>query len=338
MPEIAGYPGYWGPIPDILPPHLQNPLRHHVQRAPWPLRLVIIGGLFLFALMHGVRRRDRAPGGTAAAAVRGPRPLALDDADQDGLPDTLEAALAARFAPAVILDPQEANRPASIGWLLSRIGGVGHLDADRGSFPPEVRAGSADPRDWVTYVHVYPRTDGRINVQYWFFYTYNEGPLFFDHDSDWEHITVEVEPSGVPRGVYFAQHGNNNPGVFRPWDQVRKVGDPMGGKVGGKTGEMGEHPVVLSARGTHASYADQASLAWFEHASGCTAADHCADQLWRTWLGGGLVNIGERAAPLAAPEALAFAGRWGSPGRFLRSRSAPPGPSHQHGFSTDGFD
>ena len=36
--------------------------------------------------------------------------------------------------------------------------------------------------------------------------------------------------------------------------------------MGGKIGEMGEHPLVLSARGTHASYADQASLAWFEHA------------------------------------------------------------------------
>jgi hypothetical protein len=291
----------------------------------------VVGVLFLFALMHGVRHRDRSLGGTAAAAVRGPRPLALDDEDRDGLPDTLEAALAARFAPAVILDSQEANRPASIGWLLSRIGGLGHLAADRGRFPTEVRAGSADPKDWVTYVHVYPRTDGHINVQYWFFYTYNEGPLFFDHDTDWEHITVDVDPSGVPRGVYFAQHGNNNPGVYRPWSQVRKVD--------GKTGETtGEHPVVLSARGTHASYPDQASLAWFEHASGCASADRCANQLWRTWLGGGLVNIGERAAPLGAPEALAYAGRWGSPGRFLRSGSAPPGPTHQQGFSSGGFD
>ena len=92
--------------------------------------------------------------------MRGPRPLALDDVDRDGLPDALEASLAARFAPAVILDPQEDNRPASIAWLLSRIGGLGRLDADRGSFPADVRAGSTDPRDWVTYVHVYPRTDG----------------------------------------------------------------------------------------------------------------------------------------------------------------------------------
>jgi hypothetical protein len=305
---------------------LQQPLRHRVTR---PVRLVVLA-LFLFALVHGVHRRDHALGRTASAAVRGPRPLGVDDADQDGLPDTLEAALAARFAPAVILDPQEGNRPASIRWLLSRIGGIAHLAANRRSFPADVRAGSTDPRDWVTYVHVYPRTDGRINVQYWFFYAYNEGPLFFDHDSDWEHITVDVDRNGVPRGVSFAQHGNNNPGVYRPWSAVRKVD-------GAGDAKNGEHPLVLSARGTHASYPDQASLAWFEHASGCAAPDRCPDQLWRTWLGGGLLNIGERATPLGAPEALAYAGPWGSPGTFLRSRSAPVGPSHQPGFSSSGF-
>jgi len=314
---VGAFQIYWSP-------HLHHRLRRHVT---WPLRLVVVGGLFFFALLHGVRRRDRPPGGIAAAAVRGPRPLALDDADQDGLPDTLEAALAARFAPAVILDPQEANRPASIAWLLSRIGGVGRLKTVRGGFPADVRAGSADPRDWVTYVHVYPRTDGHINIQYWFFYTYNEGPLFFDHDCDWEHVTVDVDRSGVPRGVSFAQHGNNSPGVYRAWNEVRKL-----------EGATGEHPLVLSARGTHASYPDQASLAWFEHASSCAGADRCADPIWRTWEGGGLVNMGERTAPLVAPEALAYAGRWGSPGRFLRSGSAPPGPFHQRGFSSGGFD
>ena len=91
---------------------------------------------------------------------------------------------------------------------------------------------------------------------------------------------------------------------------------------------------MLSARGTHASYADQASLAWFEHASACAAVDACRNPIWRTWQGGGLVNIGERGAALGAPDALAYGGRWGSSGRFLRSRPAPPGPLHQRGFST----
>jgi hypothetical protein len=293
------------------------------RRITRPQRLAIVGGLFVFALMHGVRHRGRPLARAASAAARGPRPLALGDADRDGLPDALEASLAARFAPVVILDPHEDNRPASIAWLLTRIGGLGRLDADRGEFPAEVRAGSADPRDWVTYVHVYPRTDGGINIQYWFFYTYNEGPLFFDHDSDWEHVTIDLDRSGQPHGAYFAQHGNNAPGVYCAWSDARKIG---------------EHPLVLSARGTHASYADQASLAWFEHASVCAAVDACRDPIWRTWQGGGLVNIGERGAALGAPDALAYGGRWGSPGRFLRSRSAPPGPLHQNGFSSDGFD
>jgi hypothetical protein len=243
-----------------------------------------------------------------------------DDADRDGLPDDLEATLAARYAPAVVLDPRDRNRPASIGWLLARIP---RLDGAPGGFPDEVRAGSPDPRDWVAYVHVYPRTDGRINVQYWFFYPYNDGPLFFDHDGDWEHVTVEVAPDGAPQAVYFAQHGNNSPGVRRAWASVRKLGD---------------HPVVLSARGTHASYADQASLAWFERASACTQVDGCPDPIWRTWQGGGLLNMGERGAVLGAHEALAYGGRWGGAGSFLRSRPAPRGPLQQGGFGSDGFD
>ena len=172
-------------------------------------------------------------------------------------------------------------------------------------------------------MHVYPRTDGGINLQYWFFYTYNEGPLFFDHDSDWEHVTVEVDRSGQPHGVFFAQHGNNNPGVYRAWTDVRKIG---------------EHPVVLSARGTHASYADQESLAWFEHASDCTAVDPCRDPIWRTWEGAAW-STSASAAPCSRRRTRSpTPGAGAAPARFLRSRSAPPGPLHQSGFSTDGFD
>jgi hypothetical protein len=295
--------------------------------------------LFVFGF-RGLARHDGSahliPAARAARPHRPPRALARDDGDRDGLPDAFEEALAARYAPAVVLAPGERNRPASTRWLLARIAPpgmsgqevgrallAGQLRLGGAAFSDEVRAGSADPRDWVTYVHVYPRVDGGINVQYWFFYPYNQAPLFFDHEGDWEHITVDLSSSGAPRAVYFAEHCNNNPGVYRSWEQVRKLGD---------------HPIVLSARGSHASYPDQANVAWFDHVSQCRGVDGCPDPVWRTWEAGGLANVGERDAASGEGLVLAYGGGWGGGGHFLRSRPAPKSPPHQNGFLSAGFD
>ena len=283
---------------------------------------IALGAIFFFTLVHGIRARNHR--GAEASLIRrpAPAPLAFGDEDHDGLSDDLEAALADRFAPFVILHPQDQTRPASITWLLSHFGSP---RAAQNGLPIALRPGSSDPRDWVTYVHVYPRTDGDINVQYWFFYAYNQAPAFFNHDADWEHVTVVVSPGGHPRGVFFAQHSHCNPGVFRPWSEIRKDGD---------------HPIILSARGTHASYPDQGSVGWFDQVSRCTSVDGCRDPIWRTNEAGGLVNIGERRSLLGTAEvrdAMTFDGLWGARGRFLASRDAPPGPSHQYGFSVDGY-
>jgi hypothetical protein len=311
-------------------------------RSIWPTRFLVTVILFVVVLIVGVRGgRHSGHGGpirgaVAGPMVRSPRPLAHDDADRDGLPDSLEAVLAARYAPVVVLAPDERNRPASIGWLLARVAPAGtsadaagkglltgHFDIGGHVFSSDVRAGSGDPRDWVTYAHVYPRIDGGISLQYWFFYPYNQAPLFFAHEGDWEHITVELGPDGAPRTVDFAEHSNNDPGVARPWSQVRRTGD---------------HPIVLSARGTHASYPDQAAVPWFDVTSRCPSIDGCADTIWRTWEGGGLVNVGERGAAVGAGELLAYRGRWGSNGRLLRSRPAPRSPFQQRGFWSAGFE
>jgi Vacuolar protein sorting-associated protein 62 len=274
-----------------------------------------------FLLAYALRVRSH-PGAHASLIRRAPAPLAVGDLDHDSLPDELEERLAARFAPIVVLHPRDATRPASIPWLLSRFG---QPAAAQGGLPVALRPGSADPRDWTTYVHVYPRTDGGINVQYWFFYAFNANPPFFDHDADWEHVTVRVTAQGQPVGVYFAQHGDSSPGVFRAWGDVRRAAD---------------HPIVLSARGSHASYPDQSSVRWFDSVSRCATLDGCGDPIWRTDESGGLVNVGEPRALLGSDnvrEALAFGGRWGADAHFPRSRTAPPGPFHQSGFVVDGF-
>jgi hypothetical protein len=291
----------------------------HISRL-WRAALV---ATLVVAALHEVRVWRRHAAAEAALLRRpAPAPLPDGDLDRDGLPDALEAALARRFAPIVILHPGDRVRPASIPWLLEKFGPP---SAAQAGLPVALRAGSRDPRDWATYVHVYPRTDGDVNVQYWFFYAYNERPPFFDHDADWEHVTVRVTPGGQPRGVYFAQHWNCHPGVFRPWQSLRKDGD---------------HPIVLSARGTHASYPDQESVVWLDAVSGCVRLQGCRDPIWRTAEAGGLVNVGERGQLLGSAGvrgALAFAGRWGGDGHFPGSRAAPHGPSHQPGFVSDGF-
>jgi hypothetical protein len=62
------------------------------------------------------------------------------------------------------------------------------------------------------------------------------------------------------------------------------------------------------------------------------------DPIWRTWDAGGLTNVGERGAVLAARQALTYTGRWGTRGgRFKLSESAPCGPMHQRSFYSAGF-
>jgi len=264
----------------------------------------------------------------------GPLPLGDGDADGDGIPDALEDELAARFAPIVLLHRDDAHRPASIPWLLARANVFERRDQDtavaavadfaitgKPRIPEPVRSGSSNPQDWVAYTHVYPRSDGGTNIQYWFFYPFNDGPLLFDHDVDWEHLTVRLDASGAPTGVDFARHEDDHPGVFRPWHAVRREGD---------------HPIALSARGTHATGGSRDDLAWFEQAADCPELERCDHPVWRTWLGGGLENIGERSAPLRHHEALLFERRWGNIG-IVPGTSAPHGPLFHRGFCVDGF-
>lgn len=261
--------------------------------------------------------------------------LAPPDRDGDGLRDAEENELAHRFAPIVILHRRDPHRPASLPWLLARTDPFALLRRDSRSagllarrvpaaspaIQRRLRAGSEDPSHWATYVHVYPRAGGGINVQYWFFYPYNDGPLFFDHEHDWEHVTVRLTAEREPVSADFAQHANDRPGVSHPWAELTREG---------------EHPLVFSALGTHASYASAVGIAWFERVADCGAPDTCRDPVWRTWQAGGLRNLGERGRPLCSESALSFRDRWGPTG-LIPGTSAPFGPLFHRGYCADGL-
>jgi hypothetical protein len=258
------------------------------------------------------------------------------DLDHDGLPDALEDELLARYAPDALLSPDDPSKPASIEWLRARqelaLDGprlFGVLVPGR-RFDAETRRGSPDPSDWVVYGHSFPRFDGGVVLQYWFYFPYNDGPFVFDHESDWEHVTVELGPDREPELFALARHGHNAPGKVIPWAEVPKEGD---------------HPWFTIASGTHAAYLSKSEAPFWETVADCPRGadgrprlEGCAAVAWRAGEGEGrsspLVNVGERGAP--RPEADGFffdyPGLWGAAAVIGAGSAAPPGPPFQCGF------
>ncbi len=299
-------------------------LRRHPRLATASVLFVALAGVELGS-GHTRALRDSWVDPVFAAVGTPPAPLSSGDGDGDGLPDEREAELARTFAPLVLLDKQDGALPASVSWVMEKsdfVEGAARVRRTRRAFDDEVRKGSERPEDWVTYVDVYPRASGGIHLEYWFYYPYNEGPAFFDHESDWEHMTVRLDEESRPVGAYLARHEDNDPGPFFSWSRLRKEGS---------------HPVVLSARGTHATYADEGDLAWFEGAAtSCADLATCEDKPWRTWEGGGLSRLDAVPSNALAGRAFRFDGRWGATG-FLPGTSAPRGPMFQSGHCAGGF-
>jgi hypothetical protein len=123
---------------------------------------------------------------------------------------------------------------------------------------------------------------GRLWLQYWFFYFYNDYNLALGiglHEGDWEMVQLRMH-DGVPDLALYAQHRQAEK---RPWAQVGKVpGDP-------------NRPMVYVARGSHASYFEPGfhqTEAWYDLADGKRNSPRCAletvtddDPPWIAWPG-----------------------------------------------------
>jgi hypothetical protein len=98
-----------------------------------------------------------------------------------------------------------------------------------------------------TYYYRTMRQSGYLDLQYWFFYPYNDWGSGFngfnDHEGDWEgfHVFFKLDgnrPVEPPAYVCYLGHESR---MTKPWNhsEVEKVGT---------------HPVIYVAAGSHASY------------------------------------------------------------------------------------
>lgn len=190
--------------------------------------------------------------------------------------------------------------------------------------------GSSYTSDWITYGHVYKNAIGGLNLQYWFFFPYNDGPSGFNHEGDWESIIVRLRTDATIDGVWFCEHGNCN--NFRGPSQMSWFD--------------ANHPYVWTADGTHASYPDPGWCNNDFNEGYDYSCQTVAGYRWFTWAGGrgsnaglqggGVLHAGELSYPLAGQTFLKYAGRWGEIGSS-GATSGPRSPSYQSNWTFDKY-
>jgi len=91
----------------------------------------------------------------------------------------------------------------------------------------------ARPRPTVYFHLAHQPGQGRVAIEYWLLYLYND---FYDqHEADWEGVTVVVQ-NGAPLGATYSQHQGRK---WIAWSALRKTAG---------------HPFAYIARGSHAEY------------------------------------------------------------------------------------
>jgi hypothetical protein len=174
---------------------------------------------------------------------------------------------------------------------------------------------------------------GRVWLQYWFFYFYNDYNLaggFGLHECDWEMVQFRMgEGDEVPDLAVYAQH---RWAEVAPWGEVEKVeGEP-------------ETPIVYVARGSHAAYFSAGlheTEVWYDLADGKRNTPKLELEIvgdeeppWATWpavWGGTRARIS--GLETGSPTAPCRHGQWAHPAKLLegartvRHGSAAPPPS-----------
>ena len=165
----------------------------------------------------------------------------------------------------------------------------------------------APQSEWKAYVHVKKSQAVRrgYDIQYWFFYAYNDSFGSFNHEGDWEHITVSVNSKLQFVEAVYAQHEYSTRYKKNKLTFINKT-----------------HPVVYVADGSHASYAWAGDI----RIKKTPVNDHTYNNgpIWHT--SKSLIHVGEKKYPLNGQHFIQYGGRWGEVGE-TKHTSGPTGPA-----------
>ncbi|MCB9890649.1 MAG: Vps62-related protein [Planctomycetes bacterium] len=154
--------------------------------------------------------------------------------------------------------------------------------------------GPTAPNGVVPAYYHYRRIGRTHQIQFWWFCGFNDSFASFNHQGDWEHVTVHVERDAIV-GVFFAAHEN---GSF-----VRRADLKF----------VGARPLVYMAKGSHASYRAAGSY--------MAGIDSASD-------GGAQWDTSRLLRPLATQPWRDYAGAWGEVGS-ISTTTGPLGPWHK---------
>ena len=147
----------------------------------------------------------------------------------------------------------------------------------------------ARPRPTVYFHLAYQPAAGRVAIEYWFLYLYND--FYDDHEADWEGITVVLE-NGAPLGAAYSQHQGRR---WMAWPALSKVAG---------------HPVAFVAKGSHAEYpkAGRYSIrvCWTQYGRHCSPTPKVDDAR------GGGSTLTPTAYDLQSFGGTGYTGSWGS--------------------------
>jgi hypothetical protein len=175
----------------------------------------------------------------------------------------------------------------------------------------------------VVYGHAI-EVNGRLWLQYWFWYFYNDYQLSFalgTHEGDWEMVQFRIDDAaGQPDLAVYSQHRY---GEVRPWDEVQT---------------LGERPVIYVARGSHAGYYTAGfhqTEAWYDLADGKRRMKHrpaleilgTNEPAWPRWPGRWGDTLPRSGVESNSPTGPGAKKQWTMPDKMLDN---PPATS-KHG-------